>query len=785
VLAIETHAKEAVAAAQSHVAQGVVAKGGDAQLSADSVSSAALSSDGAAVSAADLSAQGSDSDGVDAGVIAPDVQMFSGEPDSGSSDHHGGVSPFLIVGGLVAAGGIAAVAASSGKGHQPAPAFASTAQSASGAENAAAISLTASATNATSYAASTPSHGTATVNSSGAVTYVPNQFFFGTDTFTVTATGGGGTATQTETITVSQVLPTFANATVSESGNENAAITLTESSANTVVTGATATYAVPASGTGAPAHGTVTVKGGTIVYTPDQFYYGADSYVVTLSDGHGGTTTQTVNVNVVQVLPTIAAAAATVAVSEAGTPGLSTTGSVTGSTIATSATDAITTTVVAGATAAVSVSAQAMHGTATYDNGVVTYTPNAYYSGPDSFAVTVNDGHGGTTSETINVVVAPQTFTDSVAIATNATATASSYTDGSVQVANGDSFVYTVADTQPANAVVTNFQVGKDTISATGTTTADQWAFSSDGSGDLIITHTSGGVSEDIVLDHVLSGTAFVYNYASAEAALGYDFMHFGGSTGSAGSNAGISIVNGNLNPAGINPNGTAVTTDGGAGHIAYTLNEASATNVAITNFGNGDTIAVSNGSPSDYSFGTANNGHDIVIDHTNGTTGVTSVVTLVGADANGTFVDNLATAEAALGYNFMTTASSAPAGSVNLPTGLLGTTNVPLEISKATVIASAGNTNFVDNITTDAAVIINNFAANDTLDFSGGTAANVSYSSIVTDNSGKADLLITYNVGGGHSNEIVLHDAILATAFVFDASSAQNAIGHSFVTFA
>jgi len=261
--------------------------------------------------------------------------------------------------------------------------------------------------------------------------------------------------------------------------------------------------------------------------------------------------------------------------------------------------------------------------------------------------------------------------------------------------------------------------------------------------------------------------------------------MHFGGSTGSTGNNAGISITNGNLNPAGINPNGPAVTTDGGSGHIAYTLNEASATNVAITHFGNGDTIAVSNGSPGDYSFGTANNGHDIVIDHTNGATGVTSVVTLVNADPTGAFVDNLATAEAVLGYNFMTTASAGPAGSVNLPSGLAGLTTVPLEISNATLVTSAGNTNFVDNITTDAAIIINNFSANDTLDFSGGSAAKVSYSSIVTDSSGKADLLVTYSVGNGHTNEVVLHDAINATAFVFDAASAQQAVGHNFVTFA
>ena len=775
---------------QSEVGSGSAS--GNHVLIADNGSVAGAPGADGPASAGDSGGQGAPAevDAVSAGAIAADSGSPNGSLEQVSSDHHDGVSPFLIIGGLAAVGGIVAVAASGHGGTAAAatpaaPAFASATQSATGAENAASVNLTATATNATSYAASAPSHGTATVSSSGAVTYAPNQFYYGTDTFTVTATGSGGTATQTETITVTQTLPTFASATVTGSGNENAPIVLTESSANTVVSGATATYTVPASGTGAPAHGTVTISGGTVTYTPTQFYVGSDSFVVTLSDGHGGTTTQTENVTVAQVLPTITAATSGLTVAEAGTPGISTTGSISGSTITTSVTDAIATTVVSGATATVTVSTQGAHGTATYANGVVTYDPNPYYSGSDSFVIAVGDGHGGVANETINVTVTHQTFTDTVAIASNATATASSYTDGLVQVTNGDNYVYAVADTQSANAIVTNFHVGTDTISVGGATTAAQWSYSSDAAGDLIVTHTTGGISEEIILDHVVTGSAVIYNYASAEAALGYDFMHFGGSTGSTGNNAGISITNGNLNPAGINPNGPAVTTDGGSGHIAYTLNEASATNVAITHFANGDTIAVSNGSPGDYSFGTANNGHDIVIDHTNGATGVTSVVTLVNADPTGAFVDNLATAEAVLGYNFMTTASAGPAGSVNLPSGLAGLTTVPLEISNATLVTSAGNTNFVDNITTDAAIIINNFSANDTLDFSGGSAAKVSYSSIVTDSSGKADLLVTYSVGNGHTNEVVLHDAINATAFVFDAASAQQAVGHNFVTFA
>ena len=39
--------------------------------------------------------------------------------------------------------------------------------------------------------------------------------------------------------------------------------------------------------------------------------------------------------------------------------------------------------------------------------GICTYTPNAGYSGPDSFTYTVSDGHGGTATATVSVTVTP------------------------------------------------------------------------------------------------------------------------------------------------------------------------------------------------------------------------------------------------------------------------------------------------------------------------------------------------------------------------------------------
>jgi len=48
-------------------------------------------------------------------------------------------------------------------------------------------------------------------------------------------------------------------------------------------------------------HGEVSNDGGSFIYTPDEDYYGTDTFVVTVSDGNGGSDIQTVTVNVANV----------------------------------------------------------------------------------------------------------------------------------------------------------------------------------------------------------------------------------------------------------------------------------------------------------------------------------------------------------------------------------------------------------------------------------------------------------------------------------------------------
>src|SRR5262249_56690416 len=63
-------------------------------------------------------------------------------------------------------------------------------------------------------------------------------------------------------------------------------------------------------------HGTVAISNGNTVFTPAANYNGPASFTYTASDGHGGTTTGTVTVNVAAVNDAPVAASDTVSATE-------------------------------------------------------------------------------------------------------------------------------------------------------------------------------------------------------------------------------------------------------------------------------------------------------------------------------------------------------------------------------------------------------------------------------------------------------------------------------------
>jgi VCBS repeat-containing protein len=232
-----------------------------------------------------------------------------------------------------------------------------------------------------------PGHGSVTVHADGTFRYTPAADYAGADSFVVLVDDGhGGTATATVNVTVTAVndAPTASAPAVTTA--EDTAVS------GQVTLGDVDGDALTASLQTAPGHGSVTVNAdGSYTYTPAANYAGADSFVVLVDDGHGGTTTAAVNVTVTAVndAPTASAPAVTTAEDTA----------VDGRIVVVDAD---------GEVPALTLQAPPGHGTVTLDpQGNFRYQPDPDYSGTDTFEVLVDDGHGGTVVQTVDITVTP------------------------------------------------------------------------------------------------------------------------------------------------------------------------------------------------------------------------------------------------------------------------------------------------------------------------------------------------------------------------------------------
>ncbi|MDZ4356001.1 MAG: tandem-95 repeat protein, partial [Variovorax sp.] len=234
-----------------------------------------------------------------------------------------------------------------------------------------------------------PEHGTVTVDpSTGQFVYTPKPGYEGPDSFEVIVSDGkGGTTTVKVPVTVSPVNDAPTAPDYAETTNEDTPVSGRVTGSD-IDSGDTLTYT---KGTD-PSNGTVTVNpDGTYTYTPNPDFHGTDSFTVTVSDGHGGTTTSTITVTVdpVNDLPTVPN------YTETTNEDMPVSGKVIGSDV-----DGDALTYVKGS--------DPSHGTVTVNaDGTYTYTPGANFNGTDSFTVTVSDGHGGTTTSTVNVTINP------------------------------------------------------------------------------------------------------------------------------------------------------------------------------------------------------------------------------------------------------------------------------------------------------------------------------------------------------------------------------------------
>ena len=145
---------------------------------------------------------------------------------------------------------------------------------------------------------STAANGTVTKNSTGTITYTPNANFFGTDSFTYEITDGVETSTATVTVTVNGIEdPVVAqDDTLFTTPDSTLVLNIaTDLLGNDIeVDGQTLDFVDFSS----PLHGTLVDNGdGTLSYTPDAGYTGADTFSYTISDGNS-TDTATVAMTV-------------------------------------------------------------------------------------------------------------------------------------------------------------------------------------------------------------------------------------------------------------------------------------------------------------------------------------------------------------------------------------------------------------------------------------------------------------------------------------------------------
>ncbi|WP_436525864.1 Ig-like domain-containing protein [Actinoplanes sp. HUAS TT8] len=228
-----------------------------------------------------------------------------------------------------------------------------------------------------------PGHGPVSIVGNKIV-FAPAVTFVGAATFLYTVSDGQATATAHLVVNVANAAPTAANdvATVGYAGTTTIPVLLNDNDINgdhlTVV------------GVGTPARGTATFTGSAVTYQAAVGYSGTYAFGYTIDDGHSGTSTAQITVTVADAPPTAADIVTTTAYL---TPvpidpaALGTDPNV-------------------GDALFVSGASNPAHGTVVREtNGKLTYTPDAGWSGTDSFTYTLNDGQGGTDTATVTITV--------------------------------------------------------------------------------------------------------------------------------------------------------------------------------------------------------------------------------------------------------------------------------------------------------------------------------------------------------------------------------------------
>lgn len=246
--------------------------------------------------------------------------------------------------------------------------------------------------NATSVAISAnPSHGFATVSGTN-ILYTPNAGYSGSDAVSITASGPGGTsAAAVISINVTPPAPTANNSNAVVLGNSNANLL------SPTVQGSVSSISILNNAQ----HGTASISGLNIVYTPNPSYTGNDS-ITFIANGPGGSSgSATISINVTTPAPSSVNSSASVATNSSG------------NLIAPS---------ISGNASSISISTAPTHGSASVNGLNLIYTPNNGYYGTDQISFIASGPGGNSTPATVSINVvtpAPVIETASFSFAAN------------------------------------------------------------------------------------------------------------------------------------------------------------------------------------------------------------------------------------------------------------------------------------------------------------------------------------------------------------------------------
>ncbi|MEQ1517636.1 MAG: autotransporter domain-containing protein, partial [Usitatibacteraceae bacterium] len=227
--------------------------------------------------------------------------------------------------------------------------------------------------------ASPPAHGTVLV-SGFSVTYTPATDYFGADSFLFTSSGPGGTSAPANVslLVATPAAPTAAARTAAVPFNTATPIDL-----SAAVSGIATTVAVSV----APAHGTTTVSGKIVTYTPATDYFGDDVFTYPAT-GPGGTSAGAdVTIKVTALAPTARAVNFILPLNTPTTLDLAP--FIKGSAI----------------TGVAIVGILPQHGTVTVAGTKVIFTPKKDYFGSDSFSYTAFGIAGSSPAAAVKVTI--------------------------------------------------------------------------------------------------------------------------------------------------------------------------------------------------------------------------------------------------------------------------------------------------------------------------------------------------------------------------------------------